>query len=60
MSKEIISKFGEKPKYKKTWWAMYTGLAAFIVPFFLGIFTALIRPIVDKASVNNENTGIAM
>ena len=39
---------------------MYLGLATLLIPPFLGIFAAVIRPIVDKASVNSENTGVAM
>lgn len=37
---------------------MYAGLASLLVPPFLGIFAAFIRPVIDKAS--SENTGVAM
>jgi len=56
MKKEIISQFNEKPKTKIAWWAMGLGLAAFLgSQMLLGIFTAVIRPMIDKAS--NENIG---
>lgn len=58
MNKEIISKFKEKPKTKTAWRAMYLGLATLLIPPFLGIFAAVIRPIIDKAS--SENAGAAM
>jgi uncharacterized membrane protein YhaH (DUF805 family) len=48
MKQEAISKFKEKPKTKTAWWAM--GLGSILIFPFLGIFTAVIRPIIDKAS----------
>jgi hypothetical protein len=57
MAQEIISKFNEKPKTKMAWRAMYFGLATLLIPQFLGIFAAVIRPMIDRASVNNENVG---
>ncbi|HAI74592.1 MAG TPA: hypothetical protein DCS28_00365 [Candidatus Moranbacteria bacterium] len=57
MAQEIISKFNEKPKTKIAWRAMYLGVATLLIPQFLGIFAAVIRPMIDKASVNNENIG---
>ncbi len=57
MEKEIISKFKEKPKTKTAWWAMGLGLGTLLMPPFLGIFAAVIRPMIDKAS--GENTGAA-
>ena len=58
MNKEIISRFNEKPKTRTAWWAMGLGIAALFVPPFLGIFAAVIRPLIDKAA--GETTGIAM
>ena len=58
MSREIISRFNEKPKTRTAWWAMGLGLAALLVPPFLGIFAAFIRPLIDRAA--GEATGIAM
>ncbi len=58
MSQEIISHFKEKPKTKIAWWVMGLGLATFLVPPFLGIFTAVIRPMIDEAS--SENIGAAV
>ena len=55
MEKEIISKFKEKPKTKIAWWAMGLGLASLLIPQFLGIFVAVVRPIIDK--VSSENVG---
>jgi hypothetical protein len=55
IKKEIISKFKEKPKTKIVWWAMGLGLVAFLGGQMLGIFTAVIRPMIDKAS--NESVG---
>jgi uncharacterized membrane protein YhaH (DUF805 family) len=50
MKKEAISKFKEKPKTKMVWWAMGLGLSSILIFPFLGVFTAVIRPIIDKAS----------
>jgi hypothetical protein len=58
MGGEIISKFKENPKTKTAWRAMGLGLAALLMPQFLGIFAAVIRPAIDKAS--NENIGAAV
>jgi hypothetical protein len=58
MKKEIISRFKEKPKTKLAWRAMYLGLSVFLVPPFLGIFAAVIRPVIDRAS--SENVGAAV
>ena len=56
MKNEMISKFKDKPKTKTAWWAMGLGLAAiFGSQILLGVFTAVIRPMIDKAS--NENVG---
>ena len=55
MKKEVISKFKEKPRTKTAWWAMGLGLSSILIFPFLGIFTAVIRPIIDKAS--SENVG---
>lgn len=57
---QIISVFRSKPKNNSTWWAMFLGLTSFLVPPFLGVFAAVIRPIIDKVGVNNETPGIAM
>lgn len=46
------------PKTKLGKQAMYLGLAAFLTPPFLGIFGAVIRPIIDRAS--SEKTGAAI
>lgn len=58
MAKEIISQFKEKPKTKIAWRAMYLGLSVLLIPPFLGIFAAVIRPIIDQAS--NENIGASI
>ena len=55
MKKEVISKFKEKPRTKTAWWAMGLGLATILVYPLLGIFAAVVRPMIDKAS--NENVG---
>jgi hypothetical protein len=60
MEKEIISKFKEKPKTKTAWQAMHFGLATLLVPPFLGLFAAVIRPIIDKAIGNSEYAGATM
>jgi hypothetical protein len=49
MKEEVISKFKEKPRTKTAWWAMGLGLGAILVFPLLGIFTAVVRPIIDKA-----------
>lgn len=56
MEKEIISKFKEKPKTRTAWWAMWLGLSTVLIGPILGIFAAVLRPIIDKAS--SENIGI--
>jgi len=58
MKKEIISKFKEKPRTKTAWWAMGLGLGAILGGPMLGIFAAVIRPIIDKAS--SENVGASI
>lgn len=59
MKHEIISTFKEKPKTKIAWWGMGLGLGTFVLgPFLTGIFTAVIRPALDKAT--SENTGAAV
>lgn len=55
MKNEVISTFKEKPKTKTAWWAMRLGLGTILVGPLLGIFTAVIRPLIDKAS--SENVG---
>lgn len=56
MKNEVISKFKEKPRTKTAWWAMGFGLATFFLgPMLMGIFTAVIRPMIDRAS--NESVG---
>ena len=46
----IISRFGEKPKTKRSWWALYLGLAALILPPVLGLVSSLFRFVVDRTS----------
>jgi hypothetical protein len=48
MKTNVISKFKEKPK--TVWWVMGLGLSSILVFPFFGIFAAVIRPIIDKAS----------
>jgi uncharacterized membrane protein (DUF485 family) len=61
MSKEIISKFKEKPKTKIGWRVLYLGLSAFFIPLFLVTFNTVIRLWIDRASVNpNRSIGIPM
>jgi uncharacterized membrane protein YhaH (DUF805 family) len=50
MITNVISKFKEKPKTKMVWWVMGLGLSSILIFPFLGIFAAVIRPIIDKAS----------
>ena len=57
MKKEVISKFKEKPRTKIAWWAMGLGLGTILAVPLLSIFTAVICPIIDKAS--SENVGAA-
>ena len=58
MKQEIISRFNEQPKTKIAWWAMGLGLGTILVIPLLGIFTAVIRPLIDKAS--SENVGASV
>ena len=58
MKEKIISKFKEKPKTKTAWWAMGLGLATILGGPLLGIFTTVVRPMIDKAS--SENVGAAI
>jgi hypothetical protein len=55
MKKEVISKFKEKPRTKTAWWAMGLGLGTILGGPMLGIFAAVVRPMIDKAS--SENVG---
>ena len=55
MKNEVISKFKEEPKTKTAWWAMGLGLGTLLMFPILGIFTATIRPMIDRAS--SENVG---
>jgi len=55
MKNEVISKFKEKPRTKTAWRAMGLGLSSILIFPFFGIFTAAIRPMIDKAS--NEIIG---
>lgn len=57
---KIVSAFKDKPHLHTTWWAMRLGLASLLVPPFLGIFASVIRPMLDRVSVNSEAPGIAM
>jgi len=58
MKQEIISKFEEKPKTRTVWWAMGLGLGTISVVPLLGIYAAVIRPLIDKAS--SENVGASV
>jgi hypothetical protein len=59
MKQEIISRFNEAPKTRTAWWAMGLGLSTVLIHPLLGIFTAVIRPIIDPASmVGRESSGI--
>lgn len=53
-----ISAFKDRPKTNTAWWAMGLGLSAVLVPPFW-VFAAAVRPIIDPASVNSENTSMA-
>ena len=53
---KIISTFKEKPKTNTAWWAMGLGLSTLLIPPLLGIFTAVIRPIIDKASMEGRES----
>ena len=55
MKREGISKFQEKPRTKTAWWAMGLGLGAILGGPILGIFAAVVRPMIDEAS--SENVG---
>ncbi|MBM3253914.1 MAG: hypothetical protein FJZ16_06665 [Candidatus Omnitrophica bacterium] len=54
MKKIIISKFREKPKTKTAWRAMWLGFSVLLIPPFLGVFAAVIRPIIDKESMEGR------
>lgn len=56
MEQKIISKFKEKPKTKTAWRAMYLGVATFFIPPILGTFAAVIRPMIDPASMEGRET----
>lgn len=51
MSPEVISTFREKPKTTTAWWAMGLGLGTLLLAGpTLGIFAAVIRPMIDQVS----------
>lgn len=56
MNKEIISRFKEKPKTRIAWRAMWLGLSTLLIPPFLGIFSAVIRPMIDPASMEGRES----
>jgi hypothetical protein len=58
MKKEVISKFKEKPITKTAWWAMGLGLSTILSGPLLGIFTAVVRPMIDRTI--SENAGAAI
>ena len=47
---KIVSTFKEKPKSRIAWRAMWLGLATILIGPILGIFAAVIRPIIDKVA----------
>lgn len=55
MKNEVISKFKEKPKTKIGWWAFGLSMPVIFGGPILGIFAAVIRPLIDKAT--NEKIG---
>ena len=58
MNPEVISTFREKPRTKTAWWAMGLGLGTLLLAGpTLGIFAAVIRPMIDR--VSGENVGAA-
>lgn len=50
----IISKFNEKPKSKTAWQALWLGLSTLLIPPFLGFFAAVLRPLIDPASMEGR------
>jgi len=58
MKNEVISKFKEKPKTKTAWRAMWLGLSTIFIFPILGLFAAVLRPLIDKAI--GEKTGAAL
>ncbi|MDD2807316.1 MAG: hypothetical protein PHW95_02225 [Patescibacteria group bacterium] len=54
----IVSKFNETPKTKTAWQAMWLGVSTLLIFPALGIFAAIIRPIIDN--ISNETTGATM
>ena len=56
MPQEIISKFREKPKNKTAWRAMWLGLATFLIFPALGIFAAIINPLIIR--ITGERIGM--
>lgn len=58
MKNAVISKFREKPKTRTAWWAMGLGLATIFGGPVLGVFAAVLRPIIDRAA--GENVGVAI
>jgi len=60
MTKEIVSYFGEKPKNKIVWKAMYLGLGSLFIPPALGIFSIVIRCITDPISMEGRTDYVGM
>lgn len=58
MKKEIISKFREKPKTKTAWWAMGLGLALLFSPTLLGIFAAVISPLISQTTSESFSAAV--
>ncbi len=46
----IISKFREKPRTKDGWRTLWLGSIAFLTPFVLSLYAAVISPILSRVS----------
>ncbi len=56
MAKEIISEFKGKPKTKTARRVIALGLGTVLGSLILGIFTAVVRPMIDRTSGENVGT----
>lgn len=58
MKNKIISQFKESPKTRLGWWSFGLSLGAIMAGPILGVFAAIIRPLID--SLTSESVGAAI
>lgn len=52
MENKLISTFKERPQTRLAWWALGLGISTVLISPLVGIFSTLLRTLLDPASVN--------